>query len=298
MSVMKYYEKIFTPDEAIDIVENRNDNFRKLKVDKAMEYARVMISGKWCENNGEPITFYTDGNLANGQHRLYGLYKSGMSLKFLVVEGIPKEATETIDTGIKRSAEDVIRYKLRGTDKELVTGAFSVAKQVMVLRKNCKANDLSPYKMGLTEADTRDECLNNIDSYNEAALFGSKVNKESKVIKKNEAGSIYYYLVHDIGINSYYVKDYFNKLSSAARNDNTIFNTTVTKLSEKGLPSTVRFDQLMWGWNSYIRGCVKKRCQFSGWFEYPKEKYFYEKEIESSDITEDYAESPILREIS
>jgi len=291
---MKCYEKVFTPEEAIDIVENRNDNYRKLKKDKATEYARMMKAGKWCEDNGEPITFYEDGRLANGQHRLYALHKSGVSLRFLVVEGVSKEATETIDMGFKRSSEDAIRYKLRGTDKELAVGAYSITKQVMLLRKHCRANGQSPYKMNMTEAETRDECLNDIEGYNEASEFGKKIKKDSKTIKSNEAGSIFYYLVHDFGLNREYVKNYFEKLCSAARSDKSIFNTTISNLANP-LTSSERYDELIWGWNSYVRGCTKKRCQFSGWFELPEDKECYgESSIMSMPgcITEEEASAP------
>jgi hypothetical protein len=301
---MKGYEKVFTPEEARNIIVNRNENYRKLKRDKAMEYAKDMAAGKWCEDNGEPITFYENGNLANGQHRLYAVAESGVNIKFFVIEGISKEATETIDVGFKRSSEDAIRYKLRGTGKDLTKGAFGVAKQVMTLRKHGKTNNQSPYKVGKTEVEARETYLADIDGFNEAAIFGAKIKKDAKIIKMNEAGSIFYYLTHDIGINPWYVKDYFNKLASAARNDKSIFNTTMTNISQKGLSSSGRYDELIWGWNSCIRGCDKKRCQYSGWFEIPSDKSFFGNDNISSltscvgvGLSEKDAEMPVLREV-
>lgn len=297
---MRTYVRVFTPEEAYDIVVNRNDNYRKLKEAKALEYAKMMKSGKWCEENGETIKFKTNGMLSDGQHRLWAVYKSGVTLKFLVVDDVPEEATETIDMGLKRSSEDAIRYRLRDTDKEMCPGAFSTTKQVMVLRKNGKANSQCPYTISLTEIDIREEFLSDVDGYNEAAAFGKKVKKDTKTIKQNEAGSMYYYLVHDFGINPWYVKDYFNKLSSAARNEKSIFNTTITNLSQGGLTSAKRYDELIWGWNSYIRGCGKKRCQYSGWFDKPTDKAFFETDDELDDLllSEEDASSPVVREIS
>lgn len=298
---MKYYEKIFTPEEAIDIVENKNDNYRKLKYQKVMEYTKMMKDGKWCEDNGEPITFYSDGKLANGQHRLYAIHESGIPLRFLVVEGVSREATETIDMGVKRSSEDAIRYKLRGTGKELAVGSYSITKQVMLLRKRCKTNSQSPYKMNMTELETRDECLSDVIGYNEASEFGRKIKKDSSdTIKPNEAGSIFYYLVHDFGLNREYVKNYFEKLCSAARNDVSIFNTTISNLS-KPLKNSDRYNELIWGWNSYVRGCTRKRCQFSGWFEFPEDKSCYgETSIMSMPgyITEEEASAPVNENIT
>ena len=303
--MIKSYIKTFTPEEALDIVMNHNENYRKLNQTKALEYAKVMKAGKWEEENGETIGFYENGNLANGQHRLYAMSKAGVSLTFLVVEGIKNNATTTIDVGFKRSSEDAIRYTLRDTGKEFIHGAFSITKQVMQLRKQCKLNEQSPYKVGLTELEVREDCLDDIDGYNEAALFGKQIMKESKVIKKNEAGSIYYYLTHDMEINPWYVKDYFNKLLSAARNDKTIFNTTITNLSMK-VKSSDRYDELIWGWNSYIRGNTTRRCPYSGWFERPNNKAFYTKDTVGEfnncigvGLTEEEAsEAVLVREIS
>lgn len=70
-------------------------------------YARAMTDGRWREN-GEAITFDKDGNLINGQHRLWACIESNVSFRTLVAWDVPKDAFPTIDTGKKRSASDVL----------------------------------------------------------------------------------------------------------------------------------------------------------------------------------------------
>ncbi len=70
-------------------------------------YKAVMLAGEW-ELNGEPIIIDTDGFLLDGQHRLWAVVESGVTITSLVVRGAARESFATIDTGTKRTAGQVL----------------------------------------------------------------------------------------------------------------------------------------------------------------------------------------------
>lgn len=66
-----------------------------------------MQHGNW-KLNGEAITFHKDGSLANGQHRLMAVVRSGASIQSLVVYDVDDDAIE-YDLGKTRNDIDVFR---------------------------------------------------------------------------------------------------------------------------------------------------------------------------------------------
>lgn len=82
---------------------------RKPLESRVDRYAFDQQTGQWNGLNGETIVFDVDGNLADGQHRLYAAVKSKMPLQALVVWGVqPLVAQRTMDTGASRSLRDLI----------------------------------------------------------------------------------------------------------------------------------------------------------------------------------------------
>lgn len=116
------HEVVFvTPDMAEKMLgkNTHNRNVRQAKVD---QFARDMIAGRWVLN-GEAIQIALDGTILNGQHRLLGCVRSGCTVPFLVVKGLPLEAQDTIDTGAKRSLGDSLG--LRGESNPNLLAAIT-----------------------------------------------------------------------------------------------------------------------------------------------------------------------------
>lgn len=59
--------------------------------------------------NGAPIRFDSFGRLIDGQHRLLAIVDSGIPQVMLVVRGLSPESMATIDTGLSRSVNDILR---------------------------------------------------------------------------------------------------------------------------------------------------------------------------------------------
>jgi hypothetical protein len=85
----------------------KNTNNRPVSRYNVEKIASAISSGEWIVN-GDAIRFDEDGNLMDGQHRLMGVVKSGLSINTLVVRDVASSAFMTIDTGKVRSSSDAL----------------------------------------------------------------------------------------------------------------------------------------------------------------------------------------------
>lgn len=117
------YAQTITPDIAAQYLETNTAN-RSLRPMHVAALARDMMQGRFVQN-GDPIRIFEDGTLADGQHRLSALIKAGVALPFVVVSGLPREATQTIDGGMKRTHGD--RLAIAGAkNAKNISAALSV----------------------------------------------------------------------------------------------------------------------------------------------------------------------------
>ena len=91
------------------------------------QYAQDMLMGKWTRCL-VPIAFYEDGNIADGQHRLWAIIESRMPQKFYVERGLTREEGLNIDVGLSRNAVD--GAKISGLDPNLTTNMISVSRSI------------------------------------------------------------------------------------------------------------------------------------------------------------------------
>jgi len=91
---------------------SKNTHNRNLRIGKVGIYAEDMENGRWKWKNGSTIVFNENGLLDDGQHRLHAVIESGQTVRMIVVRGADEGAQDTIDTGIGRKFQDVL--KLRG----------------------------------------------------------------------------------------------------------------------------------------------------------------------------------------
>lgn len=107
------------PELAIKLLEaDKLIRNRKLVQSHVDALARDMKNDRW-QPNGDAIRFSRDGDLMDGQHRLWAVVESGVPIDFLVVDGLDPEVMATIDTGRKRTFGDVLT--IGGTKNAVVT---------------------------------------------------------------------------------------------------------------------------------------------------------------------------------
>jgi hypothetical protein len=87
-----------------------NARNRPLSGTRVATYARDMANGNW-RLTGEAIQFDSDGNLIDGQHRLWAVRDSDATIEQLVVRGLPPETQDYIDTGQRRTMGHVLQIK-------------------------------------------------------------------------------------------------------------------------------------------------------------------------------------------
>lgn len=107
-----------TPAIAKRYLELNNCN-RNIRQNKVHEYANEMKQGRW-HLTGDPIRFFDDGTMADGQHRCLGVIESDTTVKIVVVRGLAKEAMAGIDMGAKRSVADYMHLHHGVTDANVM----------------------------------------------------------------------------------------------------------------------------------------------------------------------------------
>lgn len=115
-----------TPSKATSWLNLNNTN-RKLREGVAEKYADDMRNGRWTACP-VPISFYDDGNVADGQHRLWAIVESGVAQRFPIARGLKREDGLNIDTGLGRSLVDNARISRSetGLTNEMVAIARSL----------------------------------------------------------------------------------------------------------------------------------------------------------------------------
>ena len=128
-----------TPEMAKEFLKNRNPENRAIRRNTVHSYAEAMKNGGW-QLNAEGISFYENGTLRDGHHRLLAIVESGATVRMLVTYDVPNESY-ICDRGLARSAGDVL--KMAGY-KALSTNFYSgIINFLLQTAKNSKPNDES-----------------------------------------------------------------------------------------------------------------------------------------------------------
>lgn len=107
MTIRSVVEKI-TPEIATEILERSADVKNRKVSDSHVEWlAAQMKAGKWSLN-GEPIIIDDEGQLVDGQHRLWAVISSGTAIETMVTRGVDRKGFATIDTGSARTLGNVL----------------------------------------------------------------------------------------------------------------------------------------------------------------------------------------------
>lgn len=116
----------FDPKRAEQVLEKNTTN-RKLRDGVAEAYGLDMEAGRWT-TCPDPICFYDDGALADGQHRMEAIVLSGTTQRFIVVYDLPREAGLNIDRGVPRNIVDNAR--ISGLNEHLSNDLLSVTRAI------------------------------------------------------------------------------------------------------------------------------------------------------------------------
>lgn len=142
---MKAEFKTITPVDAAKFLENNRSN-RRLRPKKVDQYCRDMRAGKFVTTH-QGIAVYENGVLADGQHRLMAICKTGIPCRMLVVTGIPFDEDHilAIDNGSIRSV----------TDSSSISGMKISVSEKSLIRwlKGSRMGEVSSFKISMTHAE-------------------------------------------------------------------------------------------------------------------------------------------------
>jgi hypothetical protein len=125
---MAYDFERITPAKASQWLNHNKDN-RKLRSGIVEKYAEDMRQNRWTKCP-VPISFYADGDVADGQHRLWAIVESETTQSFLVVRGLERKDGLNLDTGLTRTLVDSGR--ISGLDKGLTPELVACARAIAV----------------------------------------------------------------------------------------------------------------------------------------------------------------------
>lgn len=104
---LKIQVMTITPIQAQFWLDNNNTRNRKAVQRVVKTYADDMINGRW-EMTGQGVSFYENGVLADGQHRLLAVVMADKPIDMVVTYGLPLSAINGIDQHKIRSVHDVL----------------------------------------------------------------------------------------------------------------------------------------------------------------------------------------------
>lgn len=172
MNQVRVEQRLVSPALASQILQANTSN-RPIRVATVMRYLRDMQSNNW-QCNGETIKIASDGTLLDGQHRLTAVAKLGRPVEMMIVSGLPRDAFETIDTGVRRTTSQILSM---GGNKNAAVLA-SASRWVTLISNGCVATDISTSQQ-----------LQNIESFPELRDYAARF-AGSKTLKRLAPSSI------------------------------------------------------------------------------------------------------------
>lgn len=131
-----------TPQLAEALLEHNKTN-RKLRLHKVKEYADEMKAGRW-DLNGETIIIDWNGNILDGQHRLWAAFEHQVAFESVVIRGVDPATYGSIDSGMKRSGGDVLQKRGLGSYSVLAAGVIRLVHFYETGRKDHNAVQRMP----------------------------------------------------------------------------------------------------------------------------------------------------------
>lgn len=117
------YTVTITPHDAALLLE-RNAGNRRPKERAIENYAREMRENRWRLTN-QGIGLSRQGNVLDGQNRLYACQRAGVPFSTLLITGLEENVRDVVDVGVKRSLGDVLKMNGRNNVSNLA-GAVSL----------------------------------------------------------------------------------------------------------------------------------------------------------------------------
>lgn len=154
-----------TPDFAAKMLE-KNTNNRQISEHVVARYAKDMKEGRWGVSESA-ICFDETGLQINGQHRLWAVLNSGVTVDMIIAEGYPVGAINYIDDTFARSG--LAQYKIANGAATVTVKHMAVARLIGGAGSSLEGNK-----------ESRQVVFGYLDRYFEAIDFAVKAMPTNK----------------------------------------------------------------------------------------------------------------------
>lgn len=256
-----------TPAMAQHWLATRNKRNRPILPATVDAYARDMSANKW-DDNGETMKFGVNEEgeivLLDGQHRLAAIAQSGVTVKVLVVYGLPMSHQRTMDVGRKR----LFRHQLGLEGEKNPSTLGSMLRRMTLWEVGCYmhgGSDLHP-----TESELRDT-LAKYPNARDSAAYGSS-NARSTGIHASLLGFCHWLLTE---IDSHDGNWFLNRVSDGVIGEpghavlalrDRILRDNVARANGSRSVARLTPDEyialVIYAWNAYRKGQRREKLQF------------------------------------
>lgn len=249
---LKSKVKIITPGFAKELLErtqaagvlNRKASPRTVEI-----YANEMRSNRW-KLNSESIKLDENGYILDGQHRLMACVQSGCPFQTVVNTGVARETFDTIDCGRVRTGTQVLQ--MSGVQYHtVITGIINGMNEFR------NYGHLASKERRMTPSAVLEEYNSRPADYDEAARVAMKCIAESHAMTSKMVGTLYFALVHDVGVGKARAEQFFEQINSF----DTAENAAVEKMrrwnlanKDKRISDKLRVAYVIRSWNAFVDG--------------------------------------------
>lgn len=180
-----------TPETAAEWLSNRWGEQRGVRANHVERLAADMEAGRFRISPDAILRI--KGKLANGQHRLQAVIKTGKCQSFLVMESNDDELYKVIDAGLRRSVSDgLIGVPYARAIPAIARWVQSYEKQNLyhAARSPSEASAGSCHVYS-TQAEMIEYCLSNVAALSEAAAFVGTLYEQTLLLQSSIGGALY-----------------------------------------------------------------------------------------------------------
>jgi hypothetical protein len=192
------------PEDAKDILDNRNKRNRAISPKTVSEYARQMAANEF-PFIADPIRFDRNDNLIDGQHRLAAVVASECPQTFVIVRNLDPDTQKYMDAGRKRTATDQLR--IEGMPSPSV--AASIGRFVM----HWQAGDVPGFNTKFSTAEVVDFVESNLDRIEAASAHARALYRATRSSQAISGGS--YFMAREVAPAAV-ADEFFNLLVTGA----------------------------------------------------------------------------------
>jgi hypothetical protein len=246
-----------TPEMAKRILEKNKEN-RKILPARVKYFANQMLADNWMLT-GQGLSFSTDGDLIDGQHRLLAVVLSNKSIPFLIITGIEKNTFRVYDDGKSRNANDLLNSKKVKNATHISSGIL----KYFYLKNNQQIRSgLSKINQNISNSMVFDEYFDNPKLYDELAEFSVKLYANYSLYSPSEMIGFMTYINKETVYDLSAAKDYLSELHGLKESSflfidslrKFILRKKISRMSGLTYDKTHIFKMLIKGWKFYKNG--------------------------------------------